>query len=74
MEKIAKELGAERRVKVTVPDGPRVVRRRRGNDFSQNFERALEPARSDEVDVVVHGGDLLYLSKPTAVLQSACSG
>jgi DNA repair protein SbcD/Mre11 len=27
------------------PTRPRVVRHRRGDDFFQNFERALEPAR-----------------------------
>jgi DNA repair exonuclease SbcCD nuclease subunit len=44
------------------PTRPRVVRRRMGDDFLHNFERALEPARTGEVDVVVHGGDLLYRS------------
>jgi len=46
-----------------LPSRPRVVRRRRGDDFFQNFERALEPARTGEVDVVIHGGDLLYRSR-----------
>jgi DNA repair protein SbcD/Mre11 len=50
------------------PARPRVVRRRRGDDFFENFERALEPARSGEVDVVVHGGDLLYRSRVPAWL------
>jgi len=31
------------------PARPRVVRRRRGDDFFQNFERALEPARADVI-------------------------
>ena len=48
------------------PTRPRVVRHRRGDDFFQNFERALEPARTGEVDVVVHGGDLLYRSRVPA--------
>src|SRR5262245_17319197 len=48
------------------PARPRVVRHRRGDDFFQNFERALEPARTGEVDVVVHGGDLLYRSRVPA--------
>jgi exonuclease SbcD len=42
---------------------PRVERRRRGADFFANFERALEPALKREVDLVVHGGDLLYRSR-----------
>ncbi len=54
-----------------LPSRPRVVRRRRGNDFFQNFERALEPARTGEVDVVVHGGDLLYRSRVPAWLAEA---
>ena len=54
------------------PARPRVVRRRRGDDFFQNFERALEPARTGEVDVVVHGGDLLYRSRvPAWVAETA---
>jgi len=48
------------------PTRPRVVRHRRGDDFFQNFERALEPARAGEVDVVVHGGDLLFRSRVPA--------
>ena len=50
------------------PTRPRVVRRRRGDDFFQNFECALEPARTGEVDVVVHGCDLLYRSRVPAWL------
>jgi DNA repair exonuclease SbcCD nuclease subunit len=50
------------------PARPRVVRRRRGDDFFQNFERALEPALRGEADVVVHGGDLLYRSRVPAWL------
>lgn len=52
-----------------MPTRPRIVRRRRGPDFFQNFERALEAAR--EVDIVVHGGDLLYRSRVPAWLAEA---
>ncbi len=45
------------------PYRPRVERRRRGPDFFANFERALEPARRGQVDLVVHGGDVLFRSK-----------
>ncbi|MHC4134773.1 MAG: metallophosphoesterase family protein [Planctomycetota bacterium] len=45
------------------PAHPRVQRRRRGPDFFAGFERALLPARRGEVDLVVHGGDLLYRSR-----------
>lgn len=54
-----------------LPARPRVARRRRGDDFFDNFERALEPARSGDVDVVVHGGDLLYRSRVPAWLAEA---
>ena len=54
-----------------MPSRPRVVRRRRGEDFFQNFERALELACTGEVDVVVHGGDLLYRSRVPAWLAEA---
>jgi len=54
-----------------MPSRPRVARRRRGDDFFLNFERALEAARTGEVDVVVHGGDLLYRSRVPAWLAEA---
>lgn len=45
------------------PLRPRVVRRRRGFDFFRNYERALAPALRGEVDVVIHGGDIMYRSR-----------
>ena len=54
-----------------LPSHPRVERRRRGPDFFEGFERALEPARRGQVDVVVHGGDLLYRSRVPAWLVDA---
>jgi len=42
------------------PARPRVVRRRRGDDSFQNFERALEPARTGEVDAS-------YISEPQPI-------
>jgi len=50
------------------PSRPRVERRRRGPDFFANTRLALEPALRGEVDLVVHGGDLLYRSKVRASL------
>ena len=50
------------------PARPRVVRRRRGDDFSQNLERALEPARTGEVDV--HEG-LHVFDRPRSVVLDA---
>ncbi len=54
---------------IDMPARPRVVGRRRGPDFFDNFERALEAAR--DADVVVHGGDLLYRSRVPAWLAEA---
>ena len=54
-----------------MPSHPRVARRRRGDDFFMNFERALEAARTGDADVVVHGGDLLYRSRVPAWLAEA---
>jgi len=56
---------------IDTPARPRVVRRRRGDDFFRNFERALDVARTGEIDVVVHGGDLLYRSRVPAWLAEA---
>lgn len=51
-----------------LPTQPRVERRHRGDDFVANYHRALEPAKRGEVDLVVHGGDLLYRSQVPAWL------
>lgn len=47
---------------------PRIVRRRRGPDFFRNFRKALEPAFRNEVDLIVHAGDILYRSRVPARL------
>ncbi len=54
-----------------LPARPRVARRRRGPDFFANTRLALQPALRGEVDLVVHGGDLLYRSKVPAGLVAA---
>jgi DNA repair exonuclease SbcCD nuclease subunit len=51
-----------------LPSRPRVEKRRRGPDFFANTRLALEPALHGQVDLVVHGGDLLYRSKVPAGL------
>jgi DNA repair exonuclease SbcCD nuclease subunit len=57
-----------------LPFRPRVQKRRRGPDFFENFQRALQPARRGEVDCVVHGGDILFRSKvPAALVEMAFS-
>jgi DNA repair exonuclease SbcCD nuclease subunit len=54
---------ADTHLGLDLPTHPRVDRRRRGDDFFDNFRRALEPALAGEVDLVVHGGDLLFRSQ-----------
>jgi exonuclease SbcD len=55
-----------------LPFRPRVERRRRGHDFFANLDLALQPALRGEVDLVVHGGDLLYRSRvPSALVERA---
>lgn len=45
------------------PMRPRVEKNRRGMDFFNNYERILETARGERVDMVVHGGDFFFRSK-----------
>lgn len=55
-----------------LPVRPRVERRRRGVDFFQNYQRILDAAVAENVDAVVHGGDVFFRSKiPTAIIQKA---
>jgi DNA repair exonuclease SbcCD nuclease subunit len=48
---------------IDMPNRPRIERRRRGDDFLRNYKRALDVARGSSIDVVVHGGDLLFRSQ-----------
>ena len=55
-----------------LPRRPRVVRRRRGPELFAAYERALAPAARREVDLVVHGGDILYRSRvPPGLVERA---
>jgi DNA repair exonuclease SbcCD nuclease subunit len=72
MGKVRVLLVADTHLGFDLPVRPRVERRRRGDDFFANFQRALEPARRDEVDVVVHGGDVLFRSRvPPGLVRQA---
>jgi DNA repair protein SbcD/Mre11 len=62
---------ADTHLGLDLPAHPRVDRPRRGPDFFANTEAALAPARAGEVDLVVHGGDLLYRSRVGAALVQA---
>ncbi len=54
------------------PVKPRTYRRRRGDDFYNNYLLALKPAFENEVDLVIHGGDLLNRSRlPQYVINRA---
>lgn len=55
-----------------LPQRPRRDRSRRGEDFFASFELALLPALRGEVDLVVHGGDVLFRSqvKPSLVMRA----
>lgn len=46
-----------------LPFNPRVIRRRRGPDFFDNYHLALQSAFRGEVDLVVHGGDLFFRAR-----------
>lgn len=63
---------ADTHIGFDLPRRPQVARRRRGHDFLANFRRALEPALRGEVDLVVHGGDLLFRSRvPPGTVEAA---
>ena len=55
-----------------LPLHPRVERRRRGDDFFNNYQRILKFARRKKVDLIVHGGDFFFRSKVSpAILDRA---
>jgi DNA repair exonuclease SbcCD nuclease subunit len=65
---------ADTHVGLDMPARPRIQRRRRGADFVANYHLAVEPAfeRPRELDLVVHGGDLLDRSEvPPEQVQTA---
>jgi DNA repair exonuclease SbcCD nuclease subunit len=45
------------------PLRPRVIKRRRGEEFFHNFKAVLSYAKSVNSDLVIHGGDLFFRSK-----------
>jgi DNA repair exonuclease SbcCD nuclease subunit len=47
---------------------PRVVRNRRGEDFFANYERVLDYATANDVDLVIHGGDFFSRSTVTSTI------
>lgn len=63
---------ADTHLGLDAPLRPRVQRRRRGEDFFANYLKALEPALQQEVDLLLHGGDMFFRSQvpPTIVAQA----
>jgi DNA repair exonuclease SbcCD nuclease subunit len=54
------------------PLRPQIERRRRGDDFYENYLTALKPAFDAKVDLVVHGGDMFFRSRVHAsIVQKA---
>lgn len=45
------------------PIRPKIERRRRGQDFFDNYLRILKHAADSKMDLVVHGGDLFFRSR-----------
>ncbi len=71
-ETICVLLVADTHLGFDLPRHPRIERRRRGHDFLRCFVAALQPALAGQVDLVVHGGDLLFRSRvPPALVEMA---
>jgi len=52
------------------PVRPRISRNRRGDDFFQNYQEILDIAKAEQVNVLIHGGDVFFRSKvPLPVIQ-----
>ena len=55
-----------------LPDNPRILRRRRGEDFFKNYNHVLSQAKSGTIDLVIHGGDVFFRSRiPAVVIERA---
>ncbi|MCC7363157.1 MAG: metallophosphoesterase [Dehalococcoidia bacterium] len=46
-----------------LPAGPRLDRRRRGDDFAANYRRVLRHVEHTRPDAVVHGGDFFFRAR-----------
>ena len=54
------------------PVRPKIQRRRRGDDFFNNYHELLKPAFEKKVDLVLHGGDMFFRARvhPSIVKKS----
>ncbi len=63
---------ADTHLGVDYPIKPKVDRRRRGEDFFDNYKRVLNYAIESKVDLVLHGGDFFFRSKvPAPIIDRA---
>lgn len=63
---------ADTHLGVDFPINPRVDRRRRGEDFFDNYQKVLDYAIESKADLVLHGGDFFFRSKvPAPIVDKA---
>ncbi|MDA3813870.1 MAG: DNA repair exonuclease [Candidatus Cloacimonetes bacterium] len=63
---------ADTHLGVDYPIKPKVDRRRRGEDFFNNYKKVLDYAIESKADLVVHGGDFFFRSKvPASIVDKA---
>lgn len=55
-----------------LPNNPRIMRRRRGEDFFANYIHILTQVKNESIDLVLHGGDVFFRSRvPEFVVERA---
>ena len=57
---------ADSHIGANLPVRPRLAVPRRGDDFVRSYEWVLDQALAQQVDLVIHAGDLFDRSKPTS--------
>lgn len=63
---------ADTHLGVDYPINPKIERRRRGEDFFDNYKAVLDFAVSTKADLVIHGGDFFFRSKvPAPIVDKA---
>jgi DNA repair protein SbcD/Mre11 len=63
---------ADTHLGVDYPIKPKIERRRRGDDFFDNYKRVLDYAVESKADLVLHGGDFFFRSKvPAPIVDKA---
>ncbi len=63
---------ADTHLGVDYPINPKIERRRRGDDFFENYRKVLDYAVDSKTDLVLHGGDFFFRSKvPAPIVDKA---